>query len=123
MTQEEINEINRQIATWLGWKEIYQGNTALVGVPPRQATEAEVPDFCTSDSDAITLLPEMVKRRFWYDLTSHHNGTHTVCIGVWEKDKTGVIYRKYLCQADRMPAISAAICSAVFQVIRKEKEQ
>jgi len=74
----------------------------------------ETPHFTTSDSDAITLLPVLVERGYAVNLS----GSEMVveCAIAWlHGDKV------YEVSAFDRPTISAAITSAILQLIDSEK--
>lgn len=106
-------EDNRKIAEFLGWRGIWQGNVSLVGVPPWSATEEDIPDYTTSDADAVSLLSVLVEKGYWYDM-KNLAPNWTEFLIYWD------VMDKPVASGTKQ-SIAAAITAAVLELIAKEQ--
>lgn len=127
MSPTEINAINREIAEWLGWRRL-DGNTtpqrASRWVLNYPTSSSELPDFYSSDAAAITLLPVLVERGCSFVLRNAYCD-RVFGIDVWRRDQRDnpcKIFDDPKCIHSLEPTISAAICNAVVELIRRERE-
>ena len=118
MSPEETKEINREIAEWLDGDARKTCTKCLCNrfITPctYDCPEYKPTNFYTFDAYAYTLLPVLLERGFWYQLN-----------GVRENHscEIGIVPRCEMYISLVQPTISAAICNALIQVIRKEKKK
>jgi len=110
-------ETNRMIAEFLGWENIWQGNTALIGTSPDCATEQEVPDFQGSDAAAITLLPELENKGFDFMLIYER------CLQGYEFILTDSGRCRVFGIDRRYPTVALAITAAIGEMIGREGKE
>ena len=106
-------ENDNKIATWLGFSGTGLPNSFGDKEPcnPFACHILPTPNYSTSDADAITLLPELVKR--WHEVALEYNKD----IGEWQ------FYIPDLEHGVWGLTISGAICAAVLELIDKEEAE
>ena len=122
MTPEEINDM---LARWVGFEGSGLNNT--FNDPPNSNPYhchiLPTPDYFGSNA-AMDLLGVLVGKKYWYEMSSHADDTHTVAIGEWtgitSEDGNLMWFRKYICEAERKPTIPAAICTAIIELIERD---
>jgi len=111
-----MSEINKRIALWLGWTDVYFGHNGemYAKIVPEWTSRTSVNGrFRDRDTDAIALLPALVERGYHMQLCSveYPDGTK-----MWRCNP-------YLLSDIDMcfgPTIAEAITSCVIQLIEKE---
>ena len=125
MTPEEIN---RKLAEWAGLECDNCGTKApdVCGCNISGIGSGSYVDYCRTNA-AMDLLGMLVGKKYWYEISSHADDTHTVILGEWVddawEDGTSAWIRKYICESKRQPTIPAAICHACLEVAEREGEE
>jgi len=119
-----MRDDDKKIAGWLGWVN-HRGLTTGFVMPYSYWMDGgirheQLPFFTTSDSDAITLPPVLVERykalQFKWVLESQTQDDCYHCSLAFLEDKLEWF------ESGWQPTISAAITSAILQLIDKEKQ-
>lgn len=109
-------EKDMHIAKWLGWKNV---STRLFPCEPMgrfgNNPDKIIPNFYTSNADAVTILPALVERGYWFTLQNNADRTFSFIVG------TGIWQGWELYSPTARPTISSAIVEEVIALIEKEK--
>ena len=115
-------ENDKKIAEWLGWVQSPVIKSAW-NKPDGQGLYLDIlPNYTTSDSDAIILLPVLVERGYCVALIGsvEDNSEMTPSENIEMTYQVAIDYHKILVHAS---TISKAITSAVLQLIEKEEKE
>ena len=136
MTDMTPEEINRRIAEWVGIcphdsfeyltpSDFHEGTPLCSQCGVAYGQLDKITDYFHTNA-AMDLLGVLVDKKYWYEMSSHADDTHTVAIGEWtgitSEDGNLMWIRKYICEAERKPTIPAAICHAIMEIIEREGE-
>ena len=108
MTDMTPEEINQRIATWLGLKCTCKG--AYWGACEMHSNGGVATDYYHTNA-AMDLLGVLESQGYWWEMGNCKNGYKFIKIGSW--------YGGLIVTAQR-PAISAAICHAIIELIERE---
>ena len=124
MTDMTPEEINQRIAAWAGL-DSHVCDEWSFHCDDCERGSIQTPDYYHANA-AMDLLGVLVDKKYWYEMSSHADDTHTVAIGEWtgitSEDGNLMWIRKYICEAERKPTIPAAICHAIMEIIEREGE-